>query len=110
MLDSQAPIKGRGYHVDDLPTLMSLGASSGYLAVLVMALYVNNPDINTIYANPMLLWLIPPLMLYWVSRIWMKTHRGEMHDDPVVFATQDRISQVVGLLAAGVLLLTATSY
>lgn len=90
---------GRGYLVDDLPMLMSTGTSAGMVAVLVFALYINNPDIKTMYSNPLWLWLVPPLLLYWVSRLWMKTHRGEIDDDPVVFALRDWQSLVVVALS-----------
>lgn len=91
---------GRGYTVTDLPVLMSVGTSAGMVAVLVFALYINNPDIPAIYDNPLWLWLVPPLLLYWVSRLWMKTHRGEVDDDPLVFALRDWQSlTVVGLSA-----------
>ncbi|HUJ61414.1 MAG TPA: UbiA family prenyltransferase [Kofleriaceae bacterium] len=87
---------GRGYLTDDMPVLQSMGVSSGYLAVLVMALYINSPEIHALYARPYALWAICPLMLFWISRIWVKTHRGQMHDDPVVFALRDRVSLLVG--------------
>ncbi len=97
---------GRGYTVDDLPLLQSLGAAAGYLAVLVLALYINSPESIALYARPQVLWLLCPLMLYWVSRTWVIAHRGEMNDDPVVFAATDRTSQIVGLLC-GVIALFA---
>lgn len=91
---------GRGYHVEDLPVLQSLGAAAGYLSVLVLALYVNTPDIQALYRQPKLIWTLCVLMLYWVSRIWMTAQRGQMHDDPVVFALRDRQSLTLGVLAA----------
>lgn len=91
---------GRGYHTGDMPVLQSMGVSSGYLAVLVIALYINSPEIHRLYQHPLALWAICPLLIFWISRIWVITHRGEMHDDPVVFALRDRVSLVVGLLAA----------
>jgi 4-hydroxybenzoate polyprenyltransferase len=91
---------GRGYIVDDLPLLQSLGSAAGYLSVLVLALYINSPDIQSLYHRPKVIWMLCVLMLYWVSRVWMKAQRGEMHDDPVVFAMKDRISIGVALLAA----------
>ena len=91
---------GRGYHIDDLPLLASMGSASGYLSILVMALFVNSEDVHKLYAQPTLLWLVLPLLLFWISRIWMKTHRGEMHDDPVVFAARDRTSLIVVVLIA----------
>lgn len=91
---------GRGYFVQDLPVLMSAGTSSGMVAVLVFALYINNPDIARQYDNPYFLWFVPPLLLYWVTRIWMKTNRGEIDDDPVVFAIRDWQSIFVAALSA----------
>lgn len=91
---------GRGYAVEDLPLIQSLGASSGYCAVLVLALYINSPESLVLYARPQVLWLICPLLLYWMSRVWVIAHRGGMNDDPVVFAVRDRVSQAVIALCA----------
>jgi 4-hydroxybenzoate polyprenyltransferase len=96
---------GRGYQVEDLALLQSLGTAAGYLSVLVLALYINSPQIESLYRQPKMIWLLCVLMLYWVSRVWMKAQRGLMHDDPVVFALRDRISLAVGLLAALTVLL-----
>jgi 4-hydroxybenzoate polyprenyltransferase len=89
---------GRGYSVQDLPVLLSLGVSAGMAAIVVLALYINDPTTNRLYPSTVWLWPIPPLMLYWVSRVWMKAHRGEMHDDPVVFAARDWQSLVTVVL------------
>ncbi len=99
----QLTASGRGYQVEDLALLQSLGGSSGYISILVLALYVNSPDIAVLYSHPKMVWLLCPVMLYWVSRVWMQTHRGDMHDDPLVFALKDRISLLTGLAAAVVL-------
>ena len=96
---------GRGYHVEDLPVLQSLGTAAGYLSVLVLALYINSPAIEGLYRQPKVIWLLCVLMLYWISRVWMKAQRGEMHDDPVVFALKDRISLVVGVLAVATVIM-----
>jgi 4-hydroxybenzoate polyprenyltransferase len=90
---------GRGYYVEDLPMLQSLGSAAGYLSVLVLALYINSPDIEGLYTRPKVIWLLCVLMLYWVSRVWMQASRGLMHDDPVVFALKDRVSLAIGVLA-----------
>lgn len=90
--------RGRGYYPDDLEMISSLGAASGYLAVMVLALYIQDRTTLTLYAQPQIIWLACPLLLYWITRVWMLTHRGQMHDDPVVFAIRDRISLVVGFL------------
>lgn len=92
---------GRGYHVEDLFLLQSLGSASGYMSVLVLALYVNSPEIEVLYSRPKVVWILCVLMLYWISRVWMIAQRGLMHDDPVVFALKDRQSLGIALLAAG---------
>jgi 4-hydroxybenzoate polyprenyltransferase len=97
---------GRGYEVGDLALMQSLGAASGYISVLVLALYINSPESLALYSHPMRLWLLCPALLYWVSRVWIVAHRGDMHDDPVIFAATDRVSQVV-ILLCGVIVLSA---
>lgn len=89
---------GRGYHASDKAMVAALGAASGYLAVLVFALYVNNPEIQQLYQQAELLWLACPVLLYWISRVWVIAHRGQMHDDPIVFAVKDKQSLLVGAL------------
>ncbi|WP_367345025.1 UbiA family prenyltransferase [Stenotrophomonas bentonitica] len=86
---------GRGYAVADLPLVQSLGAAAGYIGVLVFALYINSPESMELYSNPRVLWLLCPILLYWISRMWIVSHRGDMEDDPIVFAAMDRGSQVV---------------
>ncbi len=100
-------VRGRGYRVDDADLLRSVGTASGYMAVLVMALYINSSDVVRLYQHPVRLWLIEPLLLYWITRVWYIAHRGEMRDDPVVFALEDRTSYlVVGCMAIVVVLAT----
>ena len=89
---------GRGYRSGDLELVASLGTSCGYLATLVLGLYVNSQQVLLLYKQPMLLLFVCPLWLYWISHIWLIAHRGGMHDDPVVFAIRDRTSYIVGLL------------
>ena len=89
---NQLTAAGRGYLVSDMPVLLCLGVAAGYNAILILALYVNSPEIGALYPNEWALWMVLPPMLYWISRVWMKSHRGEMHDDPVVFAATDRQS------------------
>jgi 4-hydroxybenzoate polyprenyltransferase len=86
----------RGYYAGDLGMIASMGAASGYLSVMVLALYIQDPNTAGLYGNPRIIWLACPLLLYWISRVWVLTHRGEMNDDPVVFAIRDRVSLIVG--------------
>jgi len=91
---------GRGYRIQDLAVLWSFGTASGYLSVLVLALYINSPEIQALYHRPKAVWMLCILLLYWISRVWMTAHRGDMHDDPVVYALRDRVSLGLGVLAA----------
>ena len=99
----QMTTPGRGYRLSDLPTLMSLGAASGYTAVLVLALYINSDIGVGLYERPMYLWGLPPLMLYWISRLWVGAGRGKIDDDPLVFALRDSVSRWVAAAAALIL-------
>ncbi|MEL6573358.1 MAG: UbiA family prenyltransferase [Pseudomonadota bacterium] len=90
----QESASGRGYRVEDLPIMSNAALSSGLVSVLVMALYVNSPDVTTLYSQPTFLWGVCAVLLYWLTRMVLMTHRGEMHDDPVVFAAKDRVSQI----------------
>jgi uncharacterized membrane protein len=80
--------------VDDLEMIASMGPTSGYLAVLVYALYINTMTIKGLYAAPHVLWLICPILLYWLTRIWFLAKRRLMVDDPVQFAIDDRVSWI----------------
>lgn len=97
---------GRDYRTGDIPVLIASGVSTGFLSVLVVALYINGEKVQRLYAEPMLLWLVCPILMYWVARIWIKTSRGEMHEDPIVFAMRDTASRLVVLL---VLLVVASA-
>jgi 4-hydroxybenzoate polyprenyltransferase len=97
-------LKGREYSPTDIPVLQNMGAASGYLAVLVLALYINTPEITLLYRTPELLWLIAPLMLLWVTRLWVVTTRGYMDQDPIVFAIKDPETWAVAFVTAGILL------
>lgn len=96
---------GRAYRVDDQSMLSVMGIGAGMLSVLVFALYINskrepgpdNPSI-VLYEHPEVLWVVCPIMLYWIGRLWMRAHRRQMRDDPLIFALTDRVSYIVALL------------
>lgn len=98
--DLKDKTRGRGYYPADLDMIASLGATSGHLAVMVLALYIHEGTTVALYSHPHVIWLACPLLLFWITRVWMLTHRGQMNDDPVVFAIRDRVSQVIGALFA----------
>lgn len=94
---------GRAYVVQDLAVIESVGPTSGYLAVLVLALYINSELVHSLYARPSILWGICPILLYWITRVWFFAGRCVLHDDPVLFALRDRLSFVLGALAAALI-------
>jgi 4-hydroxybenzoate polyprenyltransferase len=102
-----ARVGGRAYFVTDLDLIRTLGPTSGYMAVLVFALYLNSAEAMTLYPHAGRLWLICPLLLYWITRLWFITQRGQMHHDPVLFALRDRASYAV--VAAIVVVAVAAS-
>jgi 4-hydroxybenzoate polyprenyltransferase len=73
--------------------------------VLVLAFYINSTKSTQLYRHHQLLWLLTPVLLYWISRVWLIARRGDMHDDPVVFALTDKVSLVVLAVFAGVIFL-----
>jgi 4-hydroxybenzoate polyprenyltransferase len=95
---------GRGYALSDLDFIRNVGPTSGYLAVLVFALYVNSDAMRQFYNNRWALWLICPLMLYWISRMWIMAMRRKLAEDPLVFALRDPVSLLVGLLSVALLI------
>jgi 4-hydroxybenzoate polyprenyltransferase len=100
-------VRGRNYQVVDCETLISLGVSSGHASVLVLALYINSVEVTQQYLYPHTLWLLCPLLMYWMARLWLITRRGEMHDDPLVYTVKDWRSRLVGILIAIVVVLAA---
>jgi len=100
-------LAARGYQPGDLDLLNSVGTASGYVAAAVFALYINSSDVHVLYRRPAVLWLIAPLILYWITRVWLLAHRGRMHSDPVVFAFTDRQSYVLAVLVAVLLLIAS---
>jgi hypothetical protein len=100
-------LSGRPYLIGDLDLLRSVGSTSGYLSVAVLALYLNSPEVHRQYDSPTLLWLIGPLLLYWLTRVWLLAHRGQLNIDPVLFALTDRVSYVLAVLVVAIMALAA---
>ncbi len=72
--------------------------------ILILCLFVSSDDVSNLYRSAELLWLMCPVMLYWISRVWLLAQRGELHDDPVIFASRDRTSYLCGILIAAIVL------
>jgi len=97
-----AEVPGRGYRADDAVWLHSVGLSSAYLAAVVLAIYANSADVVRLYSRPERLLFICPLLLYWATRAWLRAHRGEMHDDPVVAVALDPTTYVIAAISVAV--------
>ena len=91
---------GRGYSAEDLPLLLNLGCASGYLSILVLALYINSANSLVYYRHPEAIWLLCPVLLFWISWVWLKAHRGLICEDPIVFALGDPASRWAAVLGA----------
>jgi len=96
---------GRGYRISDISLVQQLGVTSGYAAVLVLALYLNSENILRLYQTPEMIWGAVPLLLLWISWMWLNAHRGLMHDDPIVFAIKDKTSFLIGALLISIFVL-----
>lgn len=107
LLHGKHKAHGRGYYTDDAALVQMLGIASGFAAVLVLALYLNSAEVFRLYAAPKWVWGCVPVMLFWVSWVWLRAHRGQMHDDPLVFAVKDRASLLAGAVF-GLFLLIGT--
>jgi len=101
----ESALHGRGYWVSDQEHISSIGTASGLLAVLVLALYISSKDVLLLYSHPEVLWLVCPVMLYWITRIWMLAYRNQMDDDPVVFAVRDPKSYAMAAILGAILFL-----
>ncbi len=101
---------GRGYFAADTPMIQGLGVSSAMVSVLVFALYLESDDVRIVFDDPRALWFCVPLLVFWFSRLWLKTQRGEVSEDPVLFAIRDKVSIAVGLLLTGLFVIPQFIY
>jgi 4-hydroxybenzoate polyprenyltransferase len=95
---AQEPLRGRGYTSRDIEMMVSLGTAAGYLSVMVLALYIQDGGTHELYRHPNRIWPACPLLLFWISRVWMLAGRDQMADDPVVFALKDHVSLAIVVL------------
>ncbi len=99
-LTNDARVRNRGYFRADVDMVASMGTSSGFIAALVFMLYVDSEKVRVSYRDPSILWLVLPVLLYWLGRIWLLAGRGQMRDDPVKFALRDKTSLACGAAIA----------
>ncbi len=92
------PSNGRGYLVHDMEQLRAFGTASAFASIVVFTLYINNPEVRQLYHHPQRLWLLTPMLIWWLSRVWLRASRGQMNEDPVIFALTDRASLLAGVV------------
>jgi 4-hydroxybenzoate polyprenyltransferase len=97
-----SPANGRGYQIADLEQLRAFGTASAYASVVVFSLFISNPEVSVLYRHPARMWLIAPLMILWLSRVWLLASRGQLDEDPVIFAIRDRFSLLIGAIMIAV--------
>ena len=97
-------VKGRGYRIVDLEQLRSFGTSAGYASVVVFALYIGNEVSESLYPHHTRLWLLVPVLLLWISRLWLIASRGDLHEDPVIYAIMDKRSLLLGVIVVGIVI------
>ncbi len=107
LMDEPGEIPGRNYRRADQATLGTMGIVSGFLAVLVFALYFSSADAGMLYSKPIFLWLSLPAFLFWICRMWLLASRGELPDDPVSFALRDPASYLIGVIVMAAVVLAA---
>ena len=96
----QVPSIGRGYMLADIEQLRSFGTASAYAGMVVFAMYISGHEVITLYSHAARMWLIVPLMILWISRVWLLAGRGLLDEDPVIFAVTDRMSLLIGACVA----------
>ena len=105
--NNQEEIFGRGYSIMDLEIVQRTGITSGFASLLILVLYINSDQVVELYKQPALIWLTIPILLYWLMRMWLVAHRGNMTDDPIIFAIKDKSSYIMFLMIVIILFVAA---
>ena len=101
LAENRTRASGRGYGTDDMEQLRTFGTSSAFASVVVLTMYISGLA-GVLYANPSRLWLLVPVLLLWIMRVWLLASRGQLHEDPVVYAITDRTSWLLGAISVGI--------
>ncbi|MFC1785846.1 UbiA family prenyltransferase [Candidatus Neomarinimicrobiota bacterium] len=105
--NNQEELLGRGYGVVNLGIVQKTGIASGFVSLLILALYINGDQVMALYKQPKLIWITIPILLYWLMRMWYVAHKGRMTDDPIVFAIKDKISYAMFFAIVIILIVAA---
>ena len=103
-MSMHSAIPGREYRREDLQILIAQGTASGYSAVLVLALYIDSDAVRRQYNHPEIIWLVCPLLLYWINKLWLNSQRREIEDEPLIWAMTNRVSRTVAVISAALLM------
>jgi 4-hydroxybenzoate polyprenyltransferase len=103
-------IEGRGYEAGDLSQVNVFGVCSGFLSAVVFILYLQSERVRQLYRQPQFLWLLAPVYLYWISRVWVLCSRGQMHEDPIVFVLKDRVFYALTAVCGLIMLAAARGW
>ena len=104
---SGTAIPGRSYHTSDMEIIRSVGPASGYLSALLLAFYINSDQAQSLYEAPTGLWLVSPILIYWITRLWLLAHRGDITEDAILFAARDRVTYGVSAVIAAIMYVAA---
>ena len=105
--NNQEEVFGRGYSINDLEFVQRTGIASGLASLIILVLYINSDQVIALYKQPVLIWLTIPILLYWLMRMWVVAHRGQMTDDPIIFAIKDKSSYVMFFIIISILIVAA---
>ena len=108
--DGREQLPGRSYKVSDAPVVLAFGVSSAFMAVLVLSLYVNSQAVTVLYRSPAVIWAAVPVVMLWVSSLWFRLWRGEVSDDPILFALRDRLSLLAGFFMLAIVAIGAEGW
>jgi 4-hydroxybenzoate polyprenyltransferase/phosphoserine phosphatase len=97
-------VTGRSYLTTDIEQLNTFGVASGFLSALVLTLYFQSDQVRLLYRSPAALWLLLPLLLYWITRVWILTTRGAIDEDPVLWAITDRVTWILAAIGAAIMM------
>ena len=104
----RATAHGRGYTAQDSTLVQMFGIASGYASAVVLALYLQGETVRALYKQPYAILITVGVLVYWISWLWLQSHRGNMHDDPVVFAVKDKVSLMCGVIFVASLIVATT--
>ena len=99
LMQNKQRVLGRNYYGSDKSLIKMLGINSGYISILVLVLYLNSDTVFKLYQSPEWIWPGVVLFLFWINWIWLKAHRNQINQDPIVFAIKDKVSIVIFVLA-----------